>query len=56
MSYLGEGPPFIVNTFHWREGNRVEKFSSTDMGDLSYGARKPVFVLTSSATFSGGEV
>jgi retinol-binding protein 3 len=55
VSYLSEGQPYVVNTFHWRAGNRVEEFKTTDLGELAYGARKPVFVLTSPATFSGGE-
>jgi retinol-binding protein 3 len=55
VSYLSEGRPFVVNTFHWREGNRVEEFRTTELGELAYGAQKPVFVLTSSMTFSGGE-
>ena len=55
VSYLSQGQPYVVNTFHWRSGNRVEEFRTTDLGGLSYGAQKPVFVLTSPATFSGGE-
>jgi len=55
VSYLSEGKPFVVNTFHWRAGNRVEEFKTTDLGNLAYGVHKPVFVLTSPATFSGGE-
>jgi hypothetical protein len=55
VSYLSEGKPYIVNTFHWRAGNRVEEFKTTDLGELAYGAHKPVFVLTSPLTFSGGE-
>jgi hypothetical protein len=55
VSYLSEGQPYVVNTFHWREGNRVVEFKTTDLGQLSYGAHKPVFVLTSRGTFSGGE-
>jgi retinol-binding protein 3 len=55
VSYLSEGKPFVVNTFHWRADNRVEEFKTTDLGELSYGLRKPVFVLTSPGTFSGGE-
>jgi len=55
MSYLSDGPPHVVNTFHWREGNRVVEFKTTDLGELSYGTKKPVFVLTSHLTFSGGE-
>jgi hypothetical protein len=55
VSYLSEGAPYVVNTFHWREGNRVEEFKTTDLGDLTYGSKKPVFVLTGQGTFSGGE-
>jgi hypothetical protein len=55
MSYLSEGKPYVVNTFHWREGNRVEEFMTNDLGGLAYGAHKPVFILDSPATFSGGE-
>jgi hypothetical protein len=55
VSYLSEGPPYVVNTFHWREGNRVVEFKTADLGELGYGARRPVFVLTSPGTFSGGE-
>jgi hypothetical protein len=55
VSYLSEGTPFVVNAFHWRAGNRVEEFKTTDLGSLSYGTHKPVFVLTSPLTFSGGE-
>jgi len=49
------GKPFVVNNFRWREGGRVEEFTTTDLGDLAYGVQKPVFVLTSPMTFSGGE-
>ena len=55
VSYLSQGESYVVNTFHWRAGNRVEEFRTTDLSALSYGAHKPVFVLTSAATFSGGE-
>jgi hypothetical protein len=55
VSYLSEGKPYVVNTFHWRAGNRVEEFKTTDLGELAYGAHKPVFVLASPQTFSGGE-
>ena len=34
---------------------RKERYQSTDLGDISYGSRKPVFVLDSADTFSGGE-
>ena len=55
MSFLSEGRPYLVNTFHHREGSRIEEFWTTDVGGASYGARKPLFVLTSKGTFSGGE-
>jgi C-terminal processing protease CtpA/Prc len=55
VSYVSEGKPFVVNTFHSREGSRVEEFKTTELGDLAYGVQKPVFVLISSMTFSGGE-
>jgi retinol-binding protein 3 len=55
MSYLSEREPYVVNRFHWRTNNRVEEFKTTDLGKLTYGERRPVFVLTSAATFSGGE-
>ena len=54
-SYLSEGAPHLAGSFHYREGNRVQEFWTTDLGELSYGARKPVFVLTSTRTFSAGE-
>jgi hypothetical protein len=55
VSYLSTGEPYVVNTFHWRAGNRIEEFKTTQLGDQAYGADKPVFVLTSPFTFSGGE-
>ncbi len=54
-SYFGEGAPYLLGSFVYREGNRVQEFWSTDLGELSYGANKPVFLLTSAVTFSGGE-
>jgi hypothetical protein len=54
LSYLTEGAPFVVNTFHARDGS-VQEFATTDLGQLGYGERKPLFVLTSAHTFSGGE-
>jgi hypothetical protein len=55
MSYLSEGAPYVVNTFHHRKEDRIEEFRTTDLGERSYGPKKPVFVLTSPNTFSGGE-
>jgi hypothetical protein len=55
MSYLSEGAPYVVNRIHYREGDRIEEIKTTELGTLSYGAKKPVLFLTSHRTFSGGE-
>ncbi len=55
VSYLSEGPPVLVNSFYWRTDSRVDEFFTTDLGERSYGSKKPVYVLTSAQTFSGGE-
>lgn len=57
MSYLSEGPSYVVNTMHWRQGDQVHEQDThtEDVGAASYGDKKPVFALTSSATFSAGE-
>jgi hypothetical protein len=45
-----------LNDMHWRAGNRVEQFWTQDwVPGTRFGASKPVFVLTSSRTFSGAE-
>ncbi|MGC3979966.1 MAG: S41 family peptidase [Steroidobacteraceae bacterium] len=55
MSYLSEGEPYLLNTFRWRNGGRFEESRTTNLGELAYGKQKPVYVLTSPQTFSGGE-
>lgn len=55
MSFLSEGQPYLVNTFHHRHEDRIDEFWTTDLGGASYGAHKPLFVLTSKGTLSGGE-
>lgn len=55
MSYLSSGAPYVVNTVHFRKGNRIQRFKTGDLGRSSYGNQKPVFALISSWTFSGGE-
>lgn len=54
MSFLSEGPPRLLQTVHWRNGSVYETRTS-DLGERSYGVKKPVFVLTSHWTFSAGE-
>jgi hypothetical protein len=57
MSYLSEGAPFVTSVAYWREGDQTRKqvFETTDLGALSYGNKKPVFVLISPRTFSAAE-
>ena len=54
MSYLSEGAPYSVVRMYGRQGIVFES-KTTDLGDRSYGAKKPLYVLTSKLTFSGGE-
>ena len=42
VSYLSEGQRFVTGSFHYREGNRVQYFWTTKLGDLSSGARNRV--------------
>lgn len=45
-----------LNSLYWREGDRTEQFWTHDwVPGPRYGQSKPVYVLTSSATFSGAE-
>lgn len=54
MSYLSTGAPYLLHSVHWRSGGVVET-KTTDLGALSYGAKRPVFLLTSHRTFSAAE-
>ena len=54
MSYLSEGAPYTVIRVHDRQRGVFET-KTTDLGDRAYGAKKPLYVLTSKVTFSGGE-
>jgi retinol-binding protein 3 len=54
MSYLSEGEPYAVMRVYARNGSFAET-RTTDLGERSYGSKKPVYVLTSYLTFSGGE-
>ena len=54
-SYLFDGKVHL-NDLYWREGNRIEEFWTADkVPGPRYGGSKPVYVLTSSRTFSGAE-
>ena len=54
MSYLSEGAPYAVVRIHDRQQGVIET-KTTELGERSYGKKKPVYVLTSVLTFSGGE-
>ena len=60
QSYLFDAPT-LLNTLHWRDdarpgGYRIDEFrTSANVEGKRYGQSKPVIVLTSSVTFSGGE-
>ena len=45
-----------LNDLHWREGDRTEQYWTQDwVPGRRFGQKKPVYVLTSGQTFSGGE-
>ncbi|MED5618481.1 S41 family peptidase [Ideonella sp. BN130291] len=45
-----------LNSLYWREGDRTEQFHTHDwVPGKRFGQKKPVYVLTSSRTFSGAE-
>jgi hypothetical protein len=54
-SYLFDRRTHVVDVF-WREGRRTEQFWTQDsVPGLRFGGTKPVWILTSKATFSGAE-
>jgi hypothetical protein len=55
ISYLTDGPAVVYNRLLGRNDVVLEEFKTSDLGPLSYGVQKPVYVLTSGETFSGGE-
>jgi C-terminal processing protease CtpA/Prc len=55
-SYLFGDEPVHLNDLQWREGNRTEQFWTTpSVPGMRFGASKPVYVLTSSRSFSAAE-
>jgi retinol-binding protein 3 len=54
LSFVLDDPPRVVNTLEFRSGAR-EQTSTSHVGELAYGAQRPLYVLTSMRTFSGGE-
>jgi retinol-binding protein 3 len=54
-SYLFDEPTHL-NSLWWREGDRTQQFWTTPfVSGRKFGGTKPVYVLTSSRTFSGAE-
>lgn len=55
VSYFFERPSFVVNRIRYRP-ERIDEFATTAVPRGGrYGERRPMFVLTSANTFSGGE-
>ena len=55
-SYLFGKKPVHLNDIHYRSEDRTESFhTSPNAPGKHFGRRKPIFVLTSGATFSAGE-
>jgi hypothetical protein len=54
-SYLFGAEPIHLNDLYWREGNRTEQFWTLANVPGKRYTGKPVYVLTSNKTFSGGE-
>ena len=54
-SYFFDDKPVHLNSLYWRKGDRTDEFwTRTDLAGPRY-VGKPVYVLTSSRTFSGAE-
>lgn len=54
-SYFFTPEPVHINDIYWREGNKTQEFwTLKDVAGDRY-LNKPIYVLTSSKTFSGGE-
>lgn len=57
VSYLlAEGDTTLINTIRWRDGDSTQQFrAERSLPGTRYGRARPVYVLTSGDTFSGGE-
>jgi C-terminal processing protease CtpA/Prc len=56
LSYLFEPPPVHLNDIWWRDdGSTWQLWTRAHVEGKRFGGKKPVFVLTSRRTFSGGE-
>jgi hypothetical protein len=55
-SYLFDALPVHLSAIFWRDGNRTERFCThAEVQGARFGAKKPIYVLTSKQTFSGAE-
>lgn len=55
-SYLFDSTPVHLNDiFHRKESSTKEYWTTSDVHGTRFGRRKPIYVLTSKDTFSGGE-
>jgi len=55
VSYFFDRAPFVVNRIRYRSRPTVDYRTVAVPRGVKYGERRPVFVLTSGETFSGGE-
>lgn len=55
LSYLFDGPVHINDIYTRTTDETRQWWTSPSVAGLKYGGKKPVYVLTSSRTFSGGE-
>jgi len=55
VSYFFDRAPFVVNRIRYRSRPTVDYRTVAVPTGVKYGERRPVFVLTSGETFSGGE-
>jgi C-terminal processing protease CtpA/Prc len=55
LSYLFDQATHLNDMVHRLEGRTQQWWTRSDVPGQRYGGKKPVFVLTSSKTFSGGE-
>ncbi|MEO8178396.1 MAG: S41 family peptidase [Deltaproteobacteria bacterium] len=54
LSYLIDRAPFVLIRKVGRDGSVLEELRTSEIGELRYAAHKPVYVLLSRSSFSGG--
>lgn len=54
-SHLIEGPPIVINRFHWRSSGTEEFRTSVDLSGPRFPMDRPVWIAVSANTFSAAE-